>query len=440
MAKKFVIALLIACCLPLAACSGGETRPNEKKLVVNDSAGNALAVFVTGKESVGKYSSYVGRAVSESAEIIVSAGLCKKEDAAAELLSGGYVIETALVPQVAEAITQAASQLEPGAAFGAAATDLQGRLIAACDSGGDTAFMRTAPYSSFKPLSVYAQAIERGVAVWSTSYPDSPVKQITRDNGRVTDWPANADGKYSRENVALPKALMRSLNTVAVRCMRDVGVLNSLDFIRDSFGRDLASERARAETYGEEEVLGNCALGYLYEGVSPAEMAGYYQIFANGGTYYAPKAVMRVTKNGEEIYKYSPRGKRVIKESTAFIMNRLLREPVMPGGTGSAARLDEIEVCGKTGSGDDGYWFVGCTPDHTCAVWHDTVPGRSLSPAIFASAVSAFPVSGFGYPECADVKPMLYCTDTGLLSYGRCPHTDVGYFETSHLPEYCDKH
>ncbi|MBP5155958.1 MAG: hypothetical protein J6252_05185, partial [Clostridia bacterium] len=306
MYKKIIAAALAAFCLLLSACGsetggGSEGGIKENRLVITDSAGNELAVFVSGKESVEKYSSYVGKAISEAAEILVSAGLCKKENAAEELLSGGYVIETALVPKAAEAIMSAASQLEPGAAFGAAATDLQGRLIAACDNRGDSAFAHTAPYSSFKPLSVYAQAIERGIAVWSTAYTDSPVKQITREDGRVSDWPANADGKYSLEKVALPKAIMRSLNTVAVKCMQDVGVLDSLDFLRDSFGRDFASERTRAEIYGEEEVLGNCALGYLYDGVSPAEMAGYYQIFANGGVYYSPKTVMRITVNGEEI-------------------------------------------------------------------------------------------------------------------------------------------
>ena len=444
MHKKIIAAALAAFCLLLSACGsepGSESEEiKENRLVVCDSAGNELAMFVSGKESVKEYSSYVGKALSEAAEILVSAGLCKTENAADELLSGGYVIETALVPQVAEAITGAAAQLEQGAAFGAAATDLHGRLIAACDNRGDCAFAHTAPYSSFKPLSVYAQAIERGIAVWSTSYVDSPVKQITREDGRVSDWPANADGKYSREKVALPKAVMRSLNTVAVKCMQDVGVLDSLDFLRDSFGRDFVSERTRAEIYGEEEVLGNCALGYLYDGVSPAEMAGYYQIFANGGVYYAPKAVMRITKNGAEIYEYAPQGRRVIKESTAFIMNRLLHEPVLPGGTGAGARLDGAEVCGKTGSGDDGYWFVGCTPAYTCAVWHDAAPGHSLSPAIFAAAVSGFPEDGSAYPECADVKQMLYCTETGLLSYGRCPHTAVGFFDESNLPDYCDKH
>ncbi|MBO4277428.1 MAG: penicillin-binding protein [Clostridia bacterium] len=443
MAKKLLAAALAAACLLLFACAGGSGNEADKKLVITDSEGNELAVYVTGEESPAEkgYASYIGAAISEASGIIVSLGIAAKENAAEELLAGGYIIETAFVPQVAEAIKNAAeSQLEPGTGFGAAATDLQGRLIASYDTRRDLAFTHTAPYSSFKPLSVYAIAIDRGIACWSTSYPDSPVKQVAREDGSYSDWPANADGNYSRTDVTLPKAIMRSLNTVAVRCMQEVGVLNSLDFLRDSFGRDFASERTRAELYGEEEVIGNCALGYLYDGVSPAEMAGYYQIFADGGVYYEPKTVMRITRNGEEIYKYVPQGKRVIKESTAFIMNRLLRESVLPGGTGGAARVDGMEVGGKTGSGDNGYWFVGFTPGCTCAVWHDTVPGHTLAPAVFAAAVSAFPASGANYPECAGVRQMLYCTDTGLLSYGRCPRTAVGYFAEDDLPEYCKEH
>ena len=447
MAKKILIAAALAFCLLFTACAGGGAEQSgsggENKLVITDSAGDPLAEYITGKEPVSEkgYSSYVGTAVAEASETIISLGLCEREEIVSELLSGGYVIETAFDRDIAAALKSAADgNITAGIGFGCAVTDLQGRLVAAYDGVKEYAFLHNAPYSSFKPLAVYAPAIERGLAVWSSAFSDSPYKQVEREDGSLSDWPANADGKYSNKDVALPAAIARSLNTVAVRCMKRVGVLNSLDFLRDSFGRNFDSERTRAEIYGEEEVIGNCALGYLYDGVSPAEMAGFYQIFANGGTYFAPKTVMRITKNGKEIYKYSPEGKRVIKESTAYIMNRLLCGVVMPGGTGAAARLDAVEVGGKTGSGDDGYWFVGFTPDYTCAVWHDITLGYSLSPAVFAAAVSGFPASGKSYPECPDVQKMVYCTDTGLLSFGGCPHTDAGYFDKDNLPEYCNAH
>ena len=42
-------------------------------------------------------------------------------------------------------------------------------------------------------------------------------------------------------------------------------------------------EKKKLKTMGEDEVIGNIGLGYLQDGVSPVQMAGYYQSFANGG-------------------------------------------------------------------------------------------------------------------------------------------------------------
>ena len=141
--------------------------------------------------------------------------------------------------------------------------------------------------------------------------------------------------------------------------------------------------------YGEEEVLGNLGMGYLREGVSPVDMAGYYQIFANGGKYYKPTAIYEIKDNsGKSIYKRNVSINQVIEKSTADIMNLLLQEVVSENGTGKDAMIDGLAVGGKTGTGEKGNWFVGFTPEYTCAVWHSTQLEKNYGCKIFSKILN----------------------------------------------------
>ena len=78
--------------------------------------------------------------------------------------------------------------------------------------------------------------------------------------------------------------------------------------------------------------------------------------------------------NGSVYYEsWDKSGKQVIVEETAYIMNRLLKEVVSKDGTGKAAALKNVEVCGKTGTSRDykDNWFVGMTPEYSCTVWYE---------------------------------------------------------------------
>ena len=70
----------------------------------------------------------------------------------------------------------------------------------------------------------------------------------------------------------------------------------------------------------------NIAAGYIQEGVSPVDMAGYYQIFANGGVYVKPETIIKICDStGNVLYHADAVKEQVVKSETADIMNRLLR-------------------------------------------------------------------------------------------------------------------
>ena len=119
---------------------------------------------------------------------------------------------------------------------------------------------------------------------------------------------------------------------------------NSMDFIETNFGIDVSEEQTVLQQKGENEVLGNIALGYLRKGVTVKDMAGYYQVFANGGTYQQASAILRVEKNGTSYMEDASQPVQVFSSDTAYIMNRMLKLVVEEDGTGKNAYVDGYDI------------------------------------------------------------------------------------------------
>ncbi len=72
------------------------------------------------------------------------------------------------------------------------------------------------------------------------------------------------------------------------------------------------------------------------------------------------------------LLKNEPASKKVMKESTAWLLTNAM-EDVISYGTGTAAKFEEIGTAqaGKTGTTSDNtdYWFEGYTPYYTAGIW-----------------------------------------------------------------------
>lgn len=452
---KRITVLLFALSIAMAilffsGCSPG----NRGSIAVYDAGGNEIAnLNVVSRRNFSlaeeENRAYLETVVSEAEGVIADLKNLSPEKARRHLLRSSYSIYTAFDPAVYTAIKTGYQNLQFGElSFGCAITDLHGNLLATYSAKGtdaeyvNYAAAQTPPYSSFKPLCVYAPAIENSQANWSTLFLDAPIKTIRGTDGKSSDWPVNATRTYSYTGESLAHAIQVSLNTAAVRCMQTVGVENSFGFLEDKFDLTLTYEKEKAAALGADEVIGNVALGYLYEGVSPIQMAGYYQTFANGGKYTKPHTILKICdEGGNLVYECAAEEKQVVKPSTAYIMNRLLQNVVTPGGTGGDAACEGITVGGKTGTGDHGNWFVGFTPQYTCAVWHGTEVKKNNACNIFASIMGNLDnTRKTSFPNCAGIKKAAYCTESGMLYSRNCQKADVGYYISDTLPQVCDKH
>ena len=416
------------------------------KLKIFDGDGKIFAE-IEYKQENEKYVSYTQIVLDEAISIIKDVKSLNKRNAEKELYNGNYSVYTYLDTSVYDSVKKSYKDAYRNVDFGCAVTNLKGDVLAVCsfdtkDRNLNFSTVKTQPFSAFKPIAVYAPAIEKGVINYSSMFNDSPYKKVKDTSGYERDWPTNANGKYSNTDVLIYNAIKKSLNTVAVKCLAEFGVNNSLSFLKEAFGLEL-EESARAMIQGEDEVIGNIAMGYLLDGVSPLDMAGYYQIFGNSGIYNKPKTISKICDSeGKEIYSRKREDKQVISAETAQIMNSLLSGVVSPGGTGEKANKSEIPVIGKTGTGSSntGNWFVGVTPDYSCAVWHANYNNENFATEYFSTILSGLKNENTEFKLSGRVIKKIYCTESGKILGAKCKKAELGLYTEGNMPDVCNIH
>jgi penicillin-binding protein 2 len=96
------------------------------------------------------------------------------------------------------------------------------------------------------------------------------------------------------------------------------------------------------------------SIGQGFDLTTPLQLANAYCAFANGGTLWRPHLVKYIESTDGKIYKeFLPKKKGELKLSQKnmdILSNALWGVVNEPGGTGHAARILNIDVCGKTGT------------------------------------------------------------------------------------------
>lgn len=209
------------------------------------------------------------------------------------------------------------------------------------------------PGSTFKPIIDYAPALELGYDEQSILI-DRPIDL----NGYK---PKNIDLKY-RDKVILKEAITHSYNIPAVRLLNEIGIQTGKEYAK-RFGFQI-----------EEQEDYRIALGYIRNGVSPAQMAQAYSTFENKGMMNEVHIVRRVILENHHL-PIAIDSERVISNDTAEKMSALLQS-VVKDGTAKQLTLPH-PTAGKTGTTaspihpnlSEHIWFIGSTLNMTAAVW-----------------------------------------------------------------------
>jgi len=210
--------------------------------------------------------------------------------------------------------------------------------------------------SAFKPF-VYTAAIEDGMKP-CTYFSSTEVTYTNFD-----DWKPSNSGEEEKDlNYNLETALSKSINTIAVKVLNEVGIAKVLEQTK-KVGIDKQLPRQPSLALGVAEI-------------NLKELAGAYASYVNNSKGVKPYCITKIEdKDGKLIASVEP---QVIKtpaysDYTRQVLLEMLKSTV---NKGTASRLRTMyhlgnEIAGKTGTTQDNNdgWFVGLTPKMVVVTW-----------------------------------------------------------------------
>lgn len=418
-------------------------------------------------------------AIDEVADALCEKYKCDKKTAIKKIYSGGLKIVSTIKPDIQSALEKvyeneknfpASGVLTPPESASVVIDPRTGALLAVVGSRGEKKSDRImnyatqltrSPGSVLKPLSVYAPALDKDIITWASVYDDVPVFFEQTDDG-FTAWPKNNPRVYSGlTNVN--HSIEKSINTVAVKVLRDLGTRESYEFLKKLGIRTLTDgTKSKDGKWLSDISEAPLALGATTNGCTLYQIAGAYTMLATDGTFRKPHCFTKVYDDkGELILENETGGERMISAESADIMTRML-ENVVKNGTAKGMIISQnVSVAGKTGTSNSNTdrWFIGYTPDYICGVWYGYIDARDIgnfskNPActVFDSVMSEIykltpELLSNEFKKSKNVVSCLYCRDSGCLADADCildprgSRIELGYFKKGTEPQsHCDAH
>ena len=214
--------------------------------------------------------------------------------------------------------------------------------------------------STAKPLVDYGPAVEN--LSWSTNHSvDDSAYTYPGTNTQVYD----ADRSYLGK-ITMRKALAQSRNIPAIKTLQEVGYDNSSAFLK-KLGIPINSDK----------LVASSAIGI---DVSSEQEAAAFSAFGNGGEYYKPQYISKITDQSGAVKEFKNSSSTAMKSSTAFMLTNMMKSVItdsyakiintsdyaQAGKTGVTAYDDSLNMPDKSASDT---WFTGFTKTAAISVW-----------------------------------------------------------------------
>lgn len=348
-----------------------------------EEAKNEQLVFTRSDNEVADqeiYSYYVEAVIKDVTEDLMEQKGISEDTARQLLYNGGYRVYSCLDPYIQECVDNVYLDVENfPKPYRANDQQLQSAMVIMDPYTGEVVAMAggvgektgnlvlnratdalRAPGSSFKPLAVYAPAIELGLITPSTLVNDAPREEVEMSQNQW--YPNNSDFQY-RGIIDIATGVRLSLNTVAAQVLDKLGLDASTNFLKNKLGI--------TSLVPDDYNYASLALGELTNGISVLEMAQAYCTFDNSGIFTEARTYSRVTDAaGNIVLDNQPKTHVAMKSSTATNITSLLFSAANYG-TGSESIFSGQAIAGKTGTSSYNWnrWFAGYTPYYVGVVW-----------------------------------------------------------------------
>ncbi len=225
------------------------------------------------------------------------------------------------------------------------------------------------PGSTAKPIFDYGPAIE--YLNWSTGQTVVDDTFKYSGGGSIKNWDNGFKGIMTAKT-----ALAQSRNIPALYAFQQLNQNQIKEFvtnlnIKPAYENDFINE---------SHSIGG------FDGVNPLQMAAAYATFARGGTYIEPYSFTKLEyTNSGETYTVKPKKTKAMSESTAYMINMMLKYAVdsgavsanKPGGTDVASKTgtSTVSSAAKKANGIKGSivgdsWQITYSPDLCISLWY----------------------------------------------------------------------
>lgn len=282
------------------------------------------------------------------------------------------------------------------------------------------------PGSTFKVLSTYAPALDSAGLSLATVKVDAPYNYA--DGRPVSNW----YGNNYRGICTIRYGIEQSLNIVAVKTLTQISPQLGFDYLKN-FGFTTLVERREVDTSDGKKIFSDItqslALGGITDGVTNLELNAAYATIANGGDYIKPTLFTRILDHDGNVLidNTNPEHRRVIKETTAFLLTDAMVDVITKGTGGSVKFGGDIAIAGKTGTTSDykDVWFAGYSPYYTATTWTgydnnvsmETTGEKNLSKTMWKAVMSKIhenlPAKSFEKPD--GIVTATVCSKSGYL-------------------------
>ena len=232
------------------------------------------------------------------------------------------------------------------------------------------------PGSAIKPF-IYQVALNLGYSTASNLVDISRTYKYNTSDNKEKVWEPENYEKNLKGLVSLRYALVHSRNLATINLVTDIGI--------DILHKEL-------ERYGFKNIPFDLSIALGSFGISLLDLSEKYTIFSNHGIMVKPYLISSMINRYGQKVVFKKEKSYIMPPSQAYLMTSILKD-VVQTGTGRNARVNNIEIVGKTGTTNNNIdaWFCGYSPSLQTIVWYgndDNKPmgkretgGRTAAPA-----------------------------------------------------------